>query len=130
VNSELALLYWRLGVRIRQDILGQERAAYGQQIVSTLSRKLKEAYGLGYSPGNLFHMIRFAEVWPDEAAATELTRELGWSHLAEVIYLEDPCSGNSTPKCAAWSDGASGPCATASAACFSSEPPSRGDRKS
>ena len=90
VNSELVLLYWRMGVRIRQDVLGEERAAYGERIVSTLSRKLTEAYGRGYSQGNLFHMIRFAEVWPDEAEATELARELGWSHLTAVIYLNDP----------------------------------------
>jgi hypothetical protein len=43
VNAELVLMYWKIGARIRQDILGQERAAYGEQIVSTLSRQLSAA---------------------------------------------------------------------------------------
>ncbi|MBW2736526.1 MAG: hypothetical protein JRH20_29410, partial [Deltaproteobacteria bacterium] len=33
VNSELVLLYWRVGRRIRSDLLGEERAEYGKQIV-------------------------------------------------------------------------------------------------
>jgi len=34
VNSALVLLYWRIGKRIRQDILKEKRADYGEQIVS------------------------------------------------------------------------------------------------
>jgi len=47
VNSELVLMYWKIGARIRQDILGEERAAYGEQIVSTLSRQLSASHGVG-----------------------------------------------------------------------------------
>ena len=36
VNSALVLLYWRAGKRIRQDILKEKRAEYGEQIVATL----------------------------------------------------------------------------------------------
>ena len=61
VNSELVLMYWKIGARIRQDILGEERAAYGEQIVSTLSRQLSAGYGSGFSRQNLLHMIRFVE---------------------------------------------------------------------
>jgi predicted nuclease of restriction endonuclease-like (RecB) superfamily len=90
VNSELVLLYWKIGTRIRQDILGEERAAYGEQIVSTLSRQLTATHGMGFSRGNLFHMIRFAEAWPDEAEAAELSRHMGWSHFTEILYLDNP----------------------------------------
>jgi hypothetical protein len=38
VNAELVMLYWEIGSRIRRDILGDARAEYGNQIVSTLSR--------------------------------------------------------------------------------------------
>src|ERR1019366_804713 len=34
------LLYWRIGKRIVNEVLGQERAAYGQQIVVSLIRQL------------------------------------------------------------------------------------------
>jgi hypothetical protein len=40
VNSALVLLYWRVGQRIRQDILKERRAEYGEEIVPTLSAQL------------------------------------------------------------------------------------------
>ena len=61
VNSERVLLYWRIGTRLRQEVLGGKRAQYGEVIVfSTLSRQLWADYGIGFSRQNLFHMIRFA----------------------------------------------------------------------
>lgn len=59
INAELVLLYWGIGNRIRRDILGEERAGYGEQIVSTLSRQLTSDYA-GFSRPNLFHMIRLS----------------------------------------------------------------------
>ena len=44
VNAELVLLNWQIGNRIRRDILGQTRAEYGEEIVSTLSRQLSADY--------------------------------------------------------------------------------------
>lgn len=38
VNVGLTLLYWRIGKRVSEEVLGGERAAYGEQIVVTLSR--------------------------------------------------------------------------------------------
>ena len=43
VNSELVLLHWQIGCRIRLDILN---AQYGDEIVSTLSRQLTIERGL------------------------------------------------------------------------------------
>lgn len=76
--------------RIRQDILAQERAPYGEQRVSTLSRQLTTDYGPGFSRPNLFHMIRFVEAWPEEVQVTQLAQHVGWSHFKEILYLEDP----------------------------------------
>ena len=45
VNEGLTLLYWRIGKRILDEVLGRERAAYGRQIVVSLSRQLAEEYG-------------------------------------------------------------------------------------
>ena len=61
VNSALALLYWRTGRRIREDILDEKRAQYGEQIVATLSQQLSAEFGPGWSRYNLARMIRFAE---------------------------------------------------------------------
>ncbi|MGH9830761.1 MAG: DUF1016 N-terminal domain-containing protein, partial [Blastocatellia bacterium] len=76
VNSEMVTLYWSIGERIRKDILASERAAYGQQTVDALSRKLSEEYGQGFSRPNLFHMIRFAETFPDREIVYALSRQL------------------------------------------------------
>ena len=40
VNSALVLLYWRVGQRIRTDILKEKRADYGKEIVHALSGQL------------------------------------------------------------------------------------------
>jgi DUF1016 N-terminal domain len=41
VNATLVTLYWRVGRRIRVDMLKQKRAAYGEEIVATLSQCAK-----------------------------------------------------------------------------------------
>lgn len=89
VNTELANLYWNIGNRIRQDIIGEGRAEYGQQIVLTLSRKLAAEYGRGFSQPNVFHMIRFAEVFPEDKTVQTLSAQLSWSHFLEIIYLKE-----------------------------------------
>jgi predicted nuclease of restriction endonuclease-like (RecB) superfamily len=90
VNSALTLLYWNIGRRICDEVLQGERAAYGEQIVSALSRQLETDYGRGFSAKNLRHMLRFAEVFPDAEIVSTLSRQLAWSHFLELIYLKDP----------------------------------------
>ncbi|PIV20636.1 MAG: DUF1016 domain-containing protein [Deltaproteobacteria bacterium CG_4_8_14_3_um_filter_45_9] len=90
VNSALVLLYWRVGKRIRQDVLKEKRAEYGEQIVSAASRELAAEFGQGFSEKNLWHMIRFVEVFPNEEIVSALRRELSWTHFKQIIYLDDP----------------------------------------
>ena len=90
VNSALALLYWQVGNRIRTEMLKFERAVYGEQIVSTLSRQLAAEFGNGYSRPNLFRMIRFAELFPDGEIISTLSSRLRWSHFVEILQLKDP----------------------------------------
>jgi hypothetical protein len=65
VNSALVLLYWQVGHRIRTEILKEKRAAYGAEILSTVSKELTADFGKGYSWPNLSRMVRLAEVFPD-----------------------------------------------------------------
>jgi hypothetical protein len=90
VHSEMVRLYWSIGERIRKDILAYERAAYGEQIVHALSKQLSEEYGPGFGRTNLFHMIRFAETFPDRRIVLALSEQLSWTHLRQIIYLDDP----------------------------------------
>ena len=43
-NYELTMMYWHIGERINRDVLGNERAEYGKQIVATVSRQLQNIY--------------------------------------------------------------------------------------
>ena len=52
VNSALVLLYWRIGQRIRTDVLKEQRAGYGENIFYALSRKLTGEFGNGFSQAN------------------------------------------------------------------------------
>ncbi len=36
------------------------------------------------------HCIRAAEVFPDESIFSALRRELSWTHLKMLMYVEDP----------------------------------------
>lgn len=90
VNAELVMLYWRVGRRVREDILGQERAEYGKEIVSTLSTQLVAEFGKGFSRSNLFRMVQLAERFPDEQIVATLSRQLGWSHFMAIIPLDEP----------------------------------------
>jgi predicted nuclease of restriction endonuclease-like (RecB) superfamily len=90
VNMGLTLLYWRIGQRIHAEILQGERAAYGEQIVATLSRQLVVEYGRGYTDKNLRRMIQFAQAFPDENIVAALWRHLSWSHFRELLPLNKP----------------------------------------
>jgi predicted nuclease of restriction endonuclease-like (RecB) superfamily len=88
VNSGMVLHYWRVGHRIRAEVLASKRAAYGEEILSTVSKELVAAYGRGYSVPNLSRMTRLAEYFPDPQVVGALSRELSWSHFVEIIPLK------------------------------------------
>jgi len=90
IKSALVVLYWQIGSRIRKDILKEQRAGYGERIVSALGRQLAREFGRGFSIKSLWHMIRFAETFPDERIVSALRRQLSWTHFKAVIYLDDP----------------------------------------
>jgi len=89
VNAALVLFYWRVGKRIRQDILKEKRAGYGEQILPTLSAELMKDFGPGFTARNLANMVRFAEVLPGEKILHTLCAKLSWSHFRLIIYLDD-----------------------------------------
>lgn len=89
VNSALVLLYWHVGQRIRTEILQETRAAYGQQILATVSQELVAEFGLGYDRSNLSRMVKFAEFYPDRKIVVTLSQQLSWSHVLAILPLKD-----------------------------------------
>jgi hypothetical protein len=78
-----------MGRRIRQDILKEKRAEYGEEIVPTVSAQLVKEFGAGFNEKNLRRMIQFAEAFPDEPIVVTLSRQLGWSHFVALIPLDE-----------------------------------------
>lgn len=90
INTEIVALYWSIGTRIRKDILQEKRAGYGEKIVHSLSAQLSMEYGPGFGRRNLFNMLRFAEVFPDEEKVHALRAQLTWTHIKKIVYIDDP----------------------------------------
>lgn len=87
VNSALTLTYWHVGQRINTEVLRGERAAYGQQVVASLSENLVAQYGKSFEAKNLRRMMQFAEVFSDLEIVVPLARQLSWSHFLLLIPL-------------------------------------------
>src|SRR5690554_6454859 len=89
VNAEMTMLYWKIGNRITTSVLQNERAAYGRQIVVSQARQLHKEYGSGWSEKQLRHCLRFAETFQDEQIVYTLCRQLTWSHIRMVMFMDD-----------------------------------------
>ena len=89
VNAELTLLYWQVGKRIADEVLQGERADYGQQVIAGLAKQLTAAFGKGWSSKQLHHCLRFAESFPEPQIVSALRRQLSWTHLKGLIYIDD-----------------------------------------
>ena len=90
VNSSMSILYWQIGEKIKTEVLENNKAEYGKQILQTLSAKLMQEYGSGFSKRNIFNMLRFAEIFPNKEIVIKLSKQLSWSHLCLIIYIDDP----------------------------------------
>jgi hypothetical protein len=90
IDSGMTALYCSIDTRIRKDILQENWAEYGHEIVSSLGRQLSPEFGRGFSEKNLRHMIRFSEAFPQSRIVSALRRQLTWTHFKSLIYLEDP----------------------------------------
>ncbi len=89
LNSEMVLLYWNIGYHIRHEILEENETNYGKEVITSLSKKLTEEYGRGYSRSNLFNMIKFYDKFKDNSIVQTLSGQLSWSHIVEIIKIED-----------------------------------------
>jgi hypothetical protein len=90
VNTAMVITYWSIGDRIRREVVGEARAEYVKQLVNGLSERLSDEFGMGFSRTNLFNMLRFAETFPDLQTVQPLAGQLGWTHLTQLVYVENP----------------------------------------
>lgn len=90
INAEITLLYWQVGKRIQTEILQGQRAEYGKQIIVSLSQQLTQTYGKGWSEKQLRHCLHFAGTFADEQIVSTLRRELSWTHIKTLMYIDEP----------------------------------------
>ena len=89
-NYALTTMYWHIGERINRDVLGNERAEYGKQIVSAVSTQLQAEYGRkGFEPRSIWRMMQFAQYFPDFKTVSAVSTQITWSHVVEILSLKD-----------------------------------------
>jgi predicted nuclease of restriction endonuclease-like (RecB) superfamily len=104
VNSGVVLTFWEVGKRVNEEILGNERAEYGKQIVSTVSTQLQTRYGSNFALRSLRRMLQFAAQYSDAEIVSTLSTQLSWCHIIELLpiksmeaklyYAEEAATGN------------------------------------
>ena len=90
VNTELTMLYWQVGQRIKTEILRGDRAEYGKEIIPNLARQLSTLYGKGWTQRNLANMVLFSETFSDPNILHALSAKLSWTHFRTLISIDDP----------------------------------------
>jgi predicted nuclease of restriction endonuclease-like (RecB) superfamily len=89
-NYAQTMMYWHIGERINREVLGNQRAEYGKQIVSQVSTQLQEEYGKkGFESRNIRRMMQFAKEFPDFQIVSPLVSKLSWTHFLIVMALKD-----------------------------------------
>ena len=104
VNLSMVYAYFEIGrMIIEEEQHGQDRAAYGKQILKALSDYLTKIHGKGFSPENLKLMRRFYTVYShDQIGETVFTQFenlpavstgrkffLSWSHYLKLMRISN-----------------------------------------
>ncbi|WP_373730702.1 DUF1016 N-terminal domain-containing protein [Bacteroides heparinolyticus] len=62
-NAEVCLMNWQVGLRIKTEILKDQRAEYGKEVIKNSAKLLTEKYGKGWSFYKLQHCVRSAYIF-------------------------------------------------------------------
>lgn len=87
INAEMLKAYHEIGRRIvEEEQKGSKRAAYGENLIDTISSALMKEFGKGFNATGLRRMRRFYMAYPKWAT---VSLKLAWSHYVELIKIED-----------------------------------------
>ena len=87
-SRETVLIFWQIGKRINDEVLENQRADYGKQIVSRLATHLTTKYGRSFEQRNLRRMMQFAEQFLNFEIVSPTATQLSWSHFVEILPLK------------------------------------------
>lgn len=87
-NTQLLQTYWQIGQYIVEfEQKGNVKAEYGKALLENLSRDLKQIHGKGFSRSSLNYMRLVYLRYP---ICEELPHKLNWTHLCELVKIDDP----------------------------------------
>jgi predicted nuclease of restriction endonuclease-like (RecB) superfamily len=76
VNSIMTATYWEIGRRIvEQELKGEARANYGEQLLELLAKDLTKQFGRGFGHINLWRMRAFYRAWSEGQILSTLSKE-------------------------------------------------------
>ena len=87
VNTAMVQAYWHVGKLIVEAQGGEERAAYGDELLKSISVRLTKEFGKGFDASNLRNMRMFYLSFPKCDA---LRHELSWTHYRALIRVSNP----------------------------------------
>lgn len=104
VNISMVYAYYEIGrMIVEEEQQGENRAAYGKQLLKELSAYLTENCGKGFSVGNLKNIRQFYKVYSSDqigetvfsqfenlpAVSTGRKFFLSWSHYLKLMRMDD-----------------------------------------
>lgn len=89
INAETCLMNWSIGERIKREVLLNERAEYGKEIIKNLAKKLTQEYGKGWSYYKLQHCVRAAYTFTKDEIMYAVRTQLTWTHLRSLMAIDD-----------------------------------------
>ena len=89
LNTEICMTNWYVGKRIKEDILYNQRAEYGKQVIKKLATQLTVKYGSGWGYGKLKHCVRSAYLFSEDEIGYAVRSQLTWTHLRSLMGVKD-----------------------------------------
>ena len=89
INTTMTKTYFLIGKRIvEEEQNGNERAIYGENLIKTLSKRLTEEFGKGFSKTNLKQMKSFYIAYRKGQTVSDQFK-LSWSHYLILMRMEN-----------------------------------------
>lgn len=87
VNTAMVQAYWSVGKLIVDAQGGEARAGYGNALLESISSRLTQEFGKGFTTDNLRRMRQFYLCFP---ICDTVCHELSWSHIRQLIKISNP----------------------------------------
>lgn len=85
-NTAMVQAYWHIGKLIVEAQGGEERAAYGDDLIKRISKRLTQEFGKGFSSRNIRNMRQFYLSYP---IWQTVSAKLSWSHYLHFIKVSN-----------------------------------------